>query len=1163
MSGASTVKAVAKSAFDFLCKVKNRVFSLLPEISLGLTTELLSEVLETGAQKLWDIRRGNKLLSSVSDSYEEFAENFAAELLDELYKNICDDVGAKVGAASAKNMSRAVLASFDALSEESIKQYSAVRRLDAEEAERLTAFLIGYKRTLLKHYYDELSVNDKAKIQTIAYITAEQVKRNLGEGAEVGGFSLYLSVDSCPECGSGSLRDLGDGYICADCGVRIAKQPNLELINSIKGGIADKLDEISSSLGDTLTKISDKASDILSAISSGGTGALAIESYIEKHRQAIRENLCRAATYDPLLRRFPNSKSVRAYADELLSVSANDPLALFFIEASAGSSHSFCNMLERNDFSALSDRERKIIALYSIFGIRSAYCEKASIDVYLQRYFTGDEYIGLYDLLCDEAQKLDLDVYNEDKPRDLFVMYISEDLDVVKAVVGELESLGVSCFYSERNVRHVDRAETHDYNDTLHRAMTACRAFLLISTEAARAADGRGHTDEMRWWIRRELDESGESDYLLVKNKKQRFELIIGDRKSKRCSTIDTFFRGFNNLGVTAKTIASQLLGVKKTPAEGSANPTVATASVSEVSKAPKPTPAAIKSEVPKPTPADKGVTYKSARANTPSLSSAIRDPSGTLAFTSAGDGELCATVIKGSEEIIIPDSFNGFSVTEVRAQDGVDLTAVKTLVIPKSVSNANKLFQVQTASGRAPRFPSLTKVTLSGDLLIDEIDNFRIINDYTFYGYTHLREVSGIGDVKLIGRFAFFGCTSLKMDFSSLTSLIKIGDAAFEGCTALRQPRFPACLESIGASAFKDCSGFKLAALSARLKEIGNFAFAGCTSLATLTVHTELERIGDGAFRNCTSLAKITLPLSLTHVGEHAFNGCSSLFIHCEASEIPSGFSDNWNSSGCPYKLGQLKVGNFKFSSSLLQENASAVLESCIERRLIVPSSNMGKPVVRVYVPLGTPPMKCVEEIHLPDTLTTVHDLFSRFDIHSLRRIPNFPNLKRVVMGNGITSISGDFWGCSSLSSITLPKGLTKIGSKSFTGCSSLLSVTIPDGVTVIGENAFADCRSLRRVVLPKGLRRIENGAFINCICLEEIIIPDGTVYIGENAFVSCNSLTRVHIPASVKRIKRDAFGGRRYKLTVTCEARKKPLGWSGKWIGTGATVHFYSKGV
>jgi len=78
-------------------------------------------------------------------------------------------------------------------------------------------------------------------------------------------------------------------------------------------------------------------------------------------------------------------------------------------------------------------------------------------------------------------------------------------------------------------------------------------------------------------------------------------------------------------------------------------------------------------------------------------------------------------------------------------------------------------------------------------------------------------------------------------------------------------------------------------------------------------------------------------------------------------------------------------------------------------------------------------------------------------------------------------------------------------IGIDAFRG-GGLTSVTIPNGVTHIGSGAFSSCRN------------IGNNK------LASVIIPDSVVYIGRWAFAS-NHLSSVVIPDSVTHIGDEAF--------------------------------------
>ena len=76
-------------------------------------------------------------------------------------------------------------------------------------------------------------------------------------------------------------------------------------------------------------------------------------------------------------------------------------------------------------------------------------------------------------------------------------------------------------------------------------------------------------------------------------------------------------------------------------------------------------------------------------------------------------------------------------------------------------------------------------------------------------------------------------------------------------------------------------------------------------------------------------------------------------------------------------------------------------------------------------------------------------------------------------------------FQGCTSLTSVVIPEGVTNISRSAFYGCTSLTSVAIPESVIAIGALAFYDCTSLTSVVIPEGVTRIGDSAFHDCTSL------------------------------------------------------------------------------
>ena len=167
------------------------------------------------------------------------------------------------------------------------------------------------------------------------------------------------------------------------------------------------------------------------------------------------------------------------------------------------------------------------------------------------------------------------------------------------------------------------------------------------------------------------------------------------------------------------------------------------------------------------------------------------------------------------------------------------------------------------------------------------------------------------------------------------------------------------------------------------------------------------------------------------------------------------------------------------------------------------------------------------------------------------------------------VTAIDNEaFWGCSDMTSITIPNSVITIGNETFRYCSGLQDVTIPSSVTSIGNGAFCWCRGLTSVTIPRTVTSIginpfwgsssitsitvENGnpnydSRDNCNAIIETatntlitgclntVIPDSITVISYFAFSCCNGLTSVNIPNTVTSIQYRAFHGCDDLLSVT----------------------------
>lgn len=152
-------------------------------------------------------------------------------------------------------------------------------------------------------------------------------------------------------------------------------------------------------------------------------------------------------------------------------------------------------------------------------------------------------------------------------------------------------------------------------------------------------------------------------------------------------------------------------------------------------------------------------------------------------------------------------------------------------------------------------------------------------IGKEAFYHCSSIKSVVIPATVTKIHAYAFSGCSSL-VGLVLPASVSEIGEAAFADCTALESITFAqtAALTDIEQYTFKGCTALRWVTIPAYVKTIGSGAFFGCTSMAVVNVKEGVQVIGAQAFQNCTVLATLKLPASVTSIGSFAFYGSEKL---------------------------------------------------------------------------------------------------------------------------------------------------------------------------------------------------------------------------------------------------------------------------------------------
>ncbi len=142
--------------------------------------------------------------------------------------------------------------------------------------------------------------------------------------------------------------------------------------------------------------------------------------------------------------------------------------------------------------------------------------------------------------------------------------------------------------------------------------------------------------------------------------------------------------------------------------------------------------------------------------------------------------------------------------------------------------------------------------------------------------------------------------------------------------------------------------------------------------------------------------------------------------------------------------------------------------------------------------------------------------------------RIAGAITIPTAANGYSLVSIGQDaFRGCSQITSVVVPEGVSEIKGGAFGLCGNLQAISLPTTLRIIGSAAFEGCGSLDDVVIPPGIESIPWGLFMDCRGLSKFEIPNTVTTIGCYAFENCDNLKTVIIPNSVKSIGGMSFRG------------------------------------
>ena len=361
-------------------------------------------------------------------------------------------------------------------------------------------------------------------------------------------------------------------------------------------------------------------------------------------------------------------------------------------------------------------------------------------------------------------------------------------------------------------------------------------------------------------------------------------------------------------------------------------------------------------------------------------------------------------------------------------------------------------------------------------------------------------------------------------VNYNNVTySVTSISEDAFKFCSGLTSVTIGNNVTSIGAYAFNQCSGLTSVTIPNSVTSIGNHAFYGCYPLTSVTIPNSVTSIGDRAFAYCIGLTSVTIGNSVTSIGDGAFNSCRGL----TSIEIPNSVMSIGISafSGCT-GLTSVTIN----SNAVVSQNYSSTssLKDIFGNQ--VQEYILGDEVQSIgnYAFYGC---SGLTSFTIPNNVTRIGN----------KAFEGCPDLKKVIVFDIVAWCGINFGDQTAnplynahnlysdentkITDLKIPNSVTSIGNYAFSDCSGLTSVTIPNSVTSIGNYAFQGCSGLTSVTIPNSVTSIGDRAFSGCIGLTSVTIGNSVTSIGDQAFNSCRGLTSVTIPNSVTSIGDQAF--------------------------------------
>ncbi len=164
----------------------------------------------------------------------------------------------------------------------------------------------------------------------------------------------------------------------------------------------------------------------------------------------------------------------------------------------------------------------------------------------------------------------------------------------------------------------------------------------------------------------------------------------------------------------------------------------------------------------------------------------------------------------------------------------------------------------------------------------------------------------------------------------------------------------------------------------------------------------------------------------------------------------------------------------------------------------------------------------KLPHEVEVPATVPTTQDGSTTKKVTRIENMAfySLSNVSSVKLPEGLEEIGVfAFAECVQLKTVTFPSTLKSVEKGAFYGCGALESVdAIADTQLVeIPDWCFWGCESLTKLTVPARIKTLGKAAFFDCAGLTEVTLAEGVETLGEQCFMNASSLEKLVLPSTL----------------------------------------------